>query len=144
MPDGIPPPVVPNPVTDYVPSAWPGVRAPHVWMRSKGEQRVSSIDLVGKGFVLHYTPHAIEACRTDRYGLIHARHMHSSFYDPELMRPSRIGIEYLLPIFTDAIGNDDMEHLRQTLFAGANLTQPYHSVNTDVNKRIRYLDELRK
>ena len=50
--DGTPPPVVANPVTDYVPSAWPGVRAPHVWMRSEGEQRVSSIDLVGRGFVL--------------------------------------------------------------------------------------------
>jgi len=75
----------------------------------------------------------------DRWGLIHARHMHPSLYDPVLMKPSRIGIDYLIPIFTDAIGNDDMEHLRQTLFAAANLTQPYHSINTDVNKRIRYL-----
>lgn len=49
----------------------------------------------------------------------------------------RIGI--LTPIFTDAIGEDDMEHTRQTLFAVGNLTQPYHSINTDVNKRIRYL-----
>jgi hypothetical protein len=32
-----------------------------------------------------------------------------------------------------------MEHTRQTLFASGNLTQPYHSINTDVNKRIRYL-----
>ncbi|MBN8246509.1 MAG: 6-phosphofructokinase [Verrucomicrobia bacterium] len=75
----------------------------------------------------------------DRWGLIHARHMHPSLYDPVLMKPSRIGIDYLIPIFTDAIGNDDMEHLRQTLFAAANLTQPYHSINTDINKRIRYL-----
>jgi 2-polyprenyl-6-methoxyphenol hydroxylase-like FAD-dependent oxidoreductase len=52
VPDGSPPPVVPNPVTDYVPSAWPGVRAPHVWVRNEGEQKVSSIDLIGKGFVL--------------------------------------------------------------------------------------------
>jgi 6-phosphofructokinase 1 len=56
------------------------------------------------------------------------------------MKPSRLGIEYLLPIFTDAIGQDDMEHLRQTLFAAGNLTQPYRSINTDVNKRIRYLE----
>ena len=76
----------------------------------------------------------------DRWGLIHARQMHPSFYDPELMRPSRTGIEYLLPIFTNAIGNDDMEHTRQTLFAAGNLTQPYHSINTDINKRIRYLE----
>jgi ATP-dependent phosphofructokinase / diphosphate-dependent phosphofructokinase len=75
----------------------------------------------------------------DRWGLIHARCMHSSLYDPKLMKPSRMGIDYLLPIFTDAIGNDDSEHLRQTLFDAGNLTQPYHSVNTDIQKRIRYL-----
>ena len=34
-----------------------------------------------------------------------------------------------------------MEHIRQTLFAAGNLTQPYHSINTDINKRIRYLRE---
>ena len=75
----------------------------------------------------------------DRWGLIHARSMHPDFYDAKLMRPSKLGIEYLLPIFTDAIGDDDMEHMRQTVFAAGNLTQPYHSINTDVNKRIRYL-----
>jgi 6-phosphofructokinase len=75
----------------------------------------------------------------DRWGLIHARRMHPSLYDPHMMKPSRCGVEYLMPIFTDAIGNDDMEHVRQTLFATGNLTQPYRSVNTDVNKRIRYL-----
>ncbi|MCI0536349.1 MAG: 6-phosphofructokinase [Verrucomicrobiales bacterium] len=76
----------------------------------------------------------------DRWGLIHARHMHPSLYDPKLMKPSRMGIEYLMPIFSAAIGDDDMEHMRQTLFASGNLTQPYHSINTDVNKRIRYLE----
>ena len=75
----------------------------------------------------------------DRWGHIHARLMHPSFYDPHLMKPSRVGIEYLLPIFTHAIGEDDMEHMRQTLFASGNLTEPYHSPNTDINKRIRYL-----
>lgn len=75
----------------------------------------------------------------DRWGLIHARRMHLELYDPKLMKPSRTGIEYLLPIFTDAIGDDDMEHTRRTLFAQGNLTQPYHSINTDINKRIRYL-----
>lgn len=78
----------------------------------------------------------------DRWGLIHARRMHPELYDPKLMKPSRLGIEYLQPIFTDAIGEDDMEHLRQTLFASGNLTQPYHSINTDVNKRIRYMEPL--
>jgi hypothetical protein len=56
------------------------------------------------------------------------------------MQPSRLGIEYLLPIFTDAIGPDDVEHMRQTLFDSGNLFRPYHSVNTDVNKRIRCLE----
>jgi len=75
----------------------------------------------------------------DRWGFIHARQMHPSLYDPDLMKPSRIGIEYLLPIFTNAIGQDDMESVRQSLFDSGNLTQPYHSLNTDINKRIRYL-----
>jgi ATP-dependent phosphofructokinase / diphosphate-dependent phosphofructokinase len=75
----------------------------------------------------------------DRWGLIHARYMHPLLYDAKLMKPSKMGIDYLLPIFTDAIGNDDAEHMRSTLFDPGNLTQPYHSINTDVHKRIRYL-----
>jgi 6-phosphofructokinase 1 len=75
----------------------------------------------------------------DRWGLIHARQMHRDFYDAHLMKPSRMGIDYLLPIFRNAIGEDDMEHTRQTLFAAGNLLEPYHSINTDINKRIRYL-----
>jgi 6-phosphofructokinase 1 len=75
----------------------------------------------------------------DRWGVIHARQLHPSFYDPELMRPSPTGIEYLLPIFTNAVGHADVEALRQTLFDAGNLVRPYHSVNTDINKRIRYL-----
>jgi 6-phosphofructokinase 1 len=76
----------------------------------------------------------------DRWGLIHARRMRPELYDPKLMKPSKMGIDYLLPIFTDAIGEDDVEHMRRTLFAAGNLAQPYHSVNTDVHKRIRYLN----
>jgi 6-phosphofructokinase 1 len=76
----------------------------------------------------------------DRWGLIHARRMHPALYDPVLMKPSQMGMNYLLPIFTDAIGNDDAEHMRQTLFDAGNLSQPYHSVNTDVQKRMRYLE----
>lgn len=66
---------------------------------------------------------------------------HPALYDPKLMKPSRLGIDYLLPIFTDANGNDDAEHMRQTLFAPGNLAQPYHSINTDRHKRIRYLEQ---
>jgi 6-phosphofructokinase 1 len=75
----------------------------------------------------------------DRWGLIHARAMHPDMYDPVAMKPSRMGIDYLLPIFTDAIGADDSEHMRQSQFNPGNLAQPYHSVNTDIQKRIRYV-----
>ena len=76
----------------------------------------------------------------DRWGIIHARKLHLALYDEKLMKPSKMGVNYLLPIFTDAIGNDDMEQMRQTLFAAGNLSQPYHSINTDVHKRIRFLE----
>jgi 6-phosphofructokinase 1 len=65
--------------------------------------------------------------------------MHPSFYDPETMAPSRIGREYLLQIFTNAVGHADVEHLRHAIFDAGSLARPYHSVNTDINKRIRYL-----
>lgn len=76
----------------------------------------------------------------DRWGHIHARRMHASMYDADRLKPSQVGIDYLTPIFGNAIGDDDVEHLRQTMFTPGNLTQPYHSINTDVNKRIRYLE----
>ena len=75
----------------------------------------------------------------DRWGVIHARYLHPSFYDEELMRPSKVGVEYMLPIFTNAIGHADIEAIRQTVFDAGSLFRPYHSVNTDINKRIRYL-----
>jgi 6-phosphofructokinase len=91
----------------------------------------------GKGFYVDsYDGNAFR----DRWGIIHARCMHPSFYDAELMRPSRTGIEYLLPIFTNAIGHADVEHLRESIFDAGSLFRPYHSVNTDINKRIRYLE----
>lgn len=76
----------------------------------------------------------------DRWGLIHARSMHPSFYDKQLMKPSRVGIEYLMNIFNGAIGHDDTEYIRRELFDPGNLTEPYHSVNTDLAKRIRYAE----
>jgi putative polyketide hydroxylase len=51
IPDGSPPPVVDDPVTQYMPSARPGSRAPHVWLNRNGE-RISTIDLFGGRFVL--------------------------------------------------------------------------------------------
>ena len=78
----------------------------------------------------------------DRWGKIHARQMHPALYDPELMMPSRLGVEYLLPIFTRAVGHDDLEYQRHASFDSGNLFRPYHSVNTDIDKRIRYLGGL--
>ena len=51
LPDDTPPPEVTNPVTDYVPTAHPGCRAPHVWLERAG-QRLSALDLFGTEFVL--------------------------------------------------------------------------------------------
>ncbi|MBS0209353.1 MAG: 6-phosphofructokinase [Planctomycetes bacterium] len=75
----------------------------------------------------------------DRWGMIHAREMHPAFYDAEGMKPSKLGIEYLMPIFTSAIGHDDVEHMRQTMFDSGNLGRPYHSVNIDIGRRTKYL-----
>ncbi|HEX4119397.1 MAG TPA: 6-phosphofructokinase [Verrucomicrobiae bacterium] len=76
----------------------------------------------------------------DRWGHIHARLMHPSFYDRDRMFLSQTGIDYLLPIFTDAIGDDDMEAVRTRLFAPGSLSHPYHSINTDLQKRMHYLE----
>ena len=78
----------------------------------------------------------------DRWGVIHARYLHPACYDAERMQPSRLGVDYLLPIFTNAVGHADVEALRQQAFDAGSLFRPYHSVNTDVNKRIRYLGPL--
>lgn len=78
----------------------------------------------------------------DRWGVIHARRVHGSFYDPERMRISPLGIEYLLPIFTMAVGADDVEHIRDSIFDSGNLYRRYHSVNTDIHKRTRFLPPL--
>ena len=75
----------------------------------------------------------------DRWGTIHARRVHPSFYNAQRMQPSGLGIDYLLPIFTNAIGADDMEFVRQALFDSGNLYRTYHSPHTDLQKRIEYL-----
>lgn len=55
VPDGSQSPQVNDPVTEYVPSAHPGCRAPHVWLENNGE-RISTIDVLGRGFVLLAAP----------------------------------------------------------------------------------------
>jgi 6-phosphofructokinase 1 len=76
----------------------------------------------------------------DRWGMIHARPLHPSFYDPVRLLPAQKGIDYLLPIFTSAIGSDDVEYIRQSLFDSGNLVQPYHSINPDIARRTRILE----
>lgn len=49
--DGSPAPAIDDPVTQYVPSARPGCRAPHVWLRRDGAP-VSTVELFGPRFVL--------------------------------------------------------------------------------------------
>jgi 6-phosphofructokinase len=74
----------------------------------------------------------------DRWGHIHARQVHPCLYDAKQMKPSATGIEYLLKIFSHAIGHDDVDSMRSTFDAG-HLLQPYHSVSVDVGRRIQYL-----
>jgi 2-polyprenyl-6-methoxyphenol hydroxylase-like FAD-dependent oxidoreductase len=51
VPDGTPAAAIDDPVTQYVPSARPGSRAPHVWL-TRNDQQISTIDLFGPHFVL--------------------------------------------------------------------------------------------
>jgi putative polyketide hydroxylase len=51
VPDGTPAAAIDDPVTEYVPSARPGSRAPHVWLK-RGNQQISTIDLFGPHLVL--------------------------------------------------------------------------------------------
>jgi 6-phosphofructokinase 1 len=76
----------------------------------------------------------------DQWGGIHPRLMHPSFYDPIHFQPSALGEQYLIPIFTNAIGADDMEAVRTSLFHPGNLRRNHQSINVDMQKRIRYLD----
>lgn len=76
----------------------------------------------------------------DKYGVIHARELHPSFYDDERMNVSDTGIEYLLPIFTNAIGQDDIENIRRTRFDSGRLFSRYHSINVDMEKRFKFVD----
>lgn len=61
-PDGTSPPEVADTYSDYAPSATPGCRAPHVWL-GQAEAQLSSLDLVGTGFLLLAAPGAEAYCR---------------------------------------------------------------------------------
>src|SRR5215472_13199167 len=51
VPDGTRVPGVVNPVVEYIPTARPGSRAPHVWL-CKGNHQISTLDLYDTQFVL--------------------------------------------------------------------------------------------
>lgn len=51
VPDQTEAPVVNDPYTDYVPTARPGHRAPHVWLQ-RGDDRLSTLDLFGHEFTV--------------------------------------------------------------------------------------------
>ncbi|MEU6717359.1 FAD-dependent monooxygenase [Nonomuraea sp. NPDC046802] len=51
IPDGTTAPPVDDPYADYLPSAAPGCRAPHVWL-GRGDGRLSTLDLFGPCFTL--------------------------------------------------------------------------------------------
>ncbi len=53
--DGTSPPVVADSYSDYVQSATPGCRAPHVWL-GRRDARLSTLDLLGAGFTLLAAP----------------------------------------------------------------------------------------
>jgi putative polyketide hydroxylase len=65
IPDGTASPPIDDPVTQYVPSARPGRRAPHVWLERNGE-RISTIDLFGGRFVLLTGPRGAAWCEAAR------------------------------------------------------------------------------
>jgi 6-phosphofructokinase 1 len=89
-----------------------------------------------------FTVSSIDANKLrDRWGIIHARNVHSSMYDTDRMQPSKFGKEYLLPIFRGAVGMEDVEPLATEMFHPGNLYTKYQSVNIDLHKRIKYLDE---
>lgn len=75
----------------------------------------------------------------DRWGKIHARSVHPSLWDAKRFQLSDLGRRYLMPIFTQAIGRDDVEAMHAKLFNPANLVMRYQSFNVEIQKRVQYL-----
>ena len=90
------------------------------------------------GFTLGH--HSAEEFR-DEWGVIHARRVDPSFYDSSLLQVSAHGSRYLQNIFTDSIGADDADFLRNSLFDSGNLDAPYESINVAIKRRVRELGD---
>lgn len=76
----------------------------------------------------------------DSWRGIHPRLLHLAFYDEHRFQPSKLGVDYLSKIFTDAIGSDDLEQIREDLFDTGHLKTRYQSSNVKIHKHIRYLN----
>ena len=61
VPDGTRPPEVGDSYSDYVPSATPGCRAPHVWL-GRADAQLSTLDLFGPSFTVLAAPDASGWC----------------------------------------------------------------------------------
>ena len=59
--DGTHPPVVEDSYSDYIQSATPGCRAPHVWL-GRADARLSTLDLIGTAFTLLTAPGGAAWC----------------------------------------------------------------------------------
>jgi len=97
VPDGTPPPEPENPIGDYVPSARPGHRAPHLWLDDAHIQ--STLDLFGHGFVLLTTSEgtAWHATVLERSGVpIQVHEIHHPDW-PDLYGISRLGAVLVRP-----------------------------------------------
>ena len=75
----------------------------------------------------------------DEWGEIHPRTVHPELYDIENLAITPTAHQYLQPIFNNAIGADDTEFIRQSLFDSGNLHDTYQSVNVKIQNRIEYL-----
>jgi putative polyketide hydroxylase len=100
VPDGTPLMPVSNPVTDYVPTARPGCRAPHVWLQ-QGDRRISTLDLFGRHFVLLTGQEGKDWCQAaERVGVarriglqpVHVAHQ-GEWQDPERAWAATYGVE---------------------------------------------------
>jgi hypothetical protein len=62
VPDGTPAPALDDPLREYVPTARPGHRAPHLWLE-RGDTSFSILDLFGSAFVVLADPSGRDVVR---------------------------------------------------------------------------------
>ena len=77
----------------------------------------------------------------DRWGVVRPRRVDRSFFDEAQWKISPTGCDYLRAIFADAVGADDLEHLRGDLFDTGHLVTGYPSVNVRLAQRVRRLED---